>query len=82
MLGAAYMLWLAKRVIFGEIKNTNIKNLKDVNISELSVLGLLALATIVFGFYPEILLDSISVSVNELINNYHSDINNKIATSK
>jgi len=82
VLGAAYMLWLAKRVIFGEIKNTNIKNLKDVNISELSVLGLLALATIVFGFYPEILLDSISVSVNELINNYHSDINNKIATSK
>jgi|TARA_B110000211_G_scaffold234846_1_gene306725 NADH-quinone oxidoreductase subunit M len=82
VLGAAYMLWLAKRVIFGEIKNTVVKSLKDVNFSELLVLGLLALATIFFGFYPEILLDSISVSVNELINNYHSDINNKIITSK
>ena len=78
VLGAAYMLWLAKRVIFGELKNKEIEKLKDLNISEILVLGLLAISVIGFGFYPEILLDSISVSVDQLIDNYQIDINNKI----
>ena len=72
------MLWLAKRVIFGELKNKEIEKLKDLNISEILVLGLLAISVIGFGFYPEILLDSISVSVDQLIDNYQIDINNKI----
>ena len=52
VLAAAYMLWLSKRVIFGEIKNSQIKSLKDMNISEELILILLAVITIVFGFYP------------------------------
>ena len=49
VLGAAYMLWLTKRVIFGLTKNDQIKNLKDVNKSEIIMLGILALLVIFFG---------------------------------
>ena len=46
ILGAAYMLWLSKRVIFGVTKNSNIKNFKDVNLLEGSSLIVLALSLI------------------------------------
>ncbi|MDB9784565.1 NADH-quinone oxidoreductase subunit M, partial [Pelagibacteraceae bacterium] len=46
ILGAAYMLWLAKRVIFGETKNTKIKEIKDINFSEGIILSILALTVI------------------------------------
>jgi NADH-quinone oxidoreductase subunit M len=70
VLGAAYMLWLTKRVIFGVTKNDQIKNLKDVNKSELIMLGILALLVIFFGFYPVPLMETLNVSVDNLINNY------------
>ena len=82
VLGAAYMLWLTKRVIFGKLKNKEIEKLKDLNFSEVFILGLLALTTIGFGFYPEILLDSTDVSIKNLIDNYQIDINNKMALNK
>ena len=82
VLGAAYMLWLTKRVIFGKLKNKEIEKLKDLNFSEVFILGLLALTTIGFGFYPEILLDSTDVSINNLINNYQIEINNKMVLNK
>ncbi len=74
VLGAAYMLWLTKRVIFGETKNDQIKKLKDVNRSEMIMLGLLALLVILFGFYPVPLMETFSVSVDNLINNYEIDL--------
>ena len=70
VLGAAYMLWLTKRVIFGVTKNDQIKNLKDVNKSEIIMLGILALLVIFFGFYPFPLMETLNVSVDNLINNY------------
>jgi len=70
VLGAAYMLWLTKRVIFGVTKNDQIKNLKDVNKSEMIMLGILALLVIFFGFYPIPLMETLNVSVDNLINNY------------
>jgi NADH-quinone oxidoreductase subunit M len=70
VLGAAYMLWLTKRVIFGVTKNDQIKNLKDVNKSEIVMLGMLALLVIFFGFYPVPLLETLNVSVDNLIYNY------------
>ena len=70
VLGAAYMLWLTKRVIFGVTKNDQIKNLKDVNKSEMIMLGILALLVILFGFYPVPLMETLNVSVDNLINNY------------
>ena len=78
ILAAAYMLWLTKRVIFGEVLNSEVKNLKDVNASEFSMLIILALTTLIFGFYPEPLLDTISVSTNNLLENYYMQIDNNI----
>ena len=82
ILAAAYMLWLSKRVIFGEIKNPEIKTLKDINFSEKIMLFGLAIVVILFGFYPEPLLDTMNVSVNDLINNYQQDLIYHLTASK
>ena len=74
ILSAAYMLWLQKRVIFGETKDPEIKNLKDLNISELFMLTILAVTIIFFGFCPQPLIDTMSISVNNLIYNYQMEI--------
>jgi len=74
VLGAAYMLWLTKRVIFGVTKNDQIKNLKDINKSEMVMLGILALLVIFFGFYPVPLMETLNVSVDNLINNYETAV--------
>ena len=50
VLGAAYMLWLTKRVIFGNTINKEIKNLKDINKLEIAMLASLAFLVIFFGF--------------------------------
>jgi len=70
VLGAAYMLWLTKRVIFGNTNNNEIKNLKDINNLEALMLITLAILVILFGFYPSPLMDTLNISVNNLINNY------------
>jgi NADH-quinone oxidoreductase subunit M len=70
ILGAAYMLWLTKRVIFGNTSNVEIKNLKDINNLEIMMLTSLALLIILFGFYPVPLIDTLNISVDNLINNY------------
>ena len=75
VLGAAYMLWLTKRVIFGTTKNDQIKNLKDINKLETLMLTILALLVILFGFYPFPLMETLNVSVDNLINNYEIAIN-------
>tara|TARA_B100000242_G_scaffold165337_1_gene118123 strand:- start:96 stop:509 length:414 start_codon:yes stop_codon:yes gene_type:complete len=72
VLGAAYMLWLTKRVIFGVANNSEIKNLKDVNKSEIGMLVALAFLIIFFGFYPLPLMETFNVSVNSLIYNYET----------
>ena len=74
ILGAAYMLWLAKRVIFGEITNSKILKINDINFSESLILYLLAFTIIFFGFYPAPLFDTMHVSVINLINNYQMDL--------
>ena len=79
VLAAAYMLWLAKRVIFGEIKNEEMKKLQDLKPIELVILMPLVLATLIFGFYPEPILDTINVSVDSIIENYELATNNKLA---
>ena len=74
ILGAAYMLWLYKRVIFGKLEKKELTELKDLNLSEGLMLFLLAGLTIFFGFYPNLILDTISVSVDELINDYQMNL--------
>ena len=52
VLGAAYMLWLTKRVIFGATNNSEVKKFSDVNKSEIIMLATLAFFILFFGFYP------------------------------
>ncbi|RPG96991.1 MAG: NADH-quinone oxidoreductase subunit M [Candidatus Pelagibacter sp. TMED165] len=82
ILGAAYMLWLTKRVIFGEITNDRIKSIKDLNYSEFFILSILAFTIIFFGFYPHPILDTMSITVNNLINNYQMDIISNLSLIK
>ena len=72
VLGAAYMLWLTKRIIFGATNNLEIKNLNDINKSEIVMLVSLAFLIIFFGFYPLPLMETFNASVDSLINNYET----------
>ena len=82
ILGAAYMLWLAKRVVFGETKNVEIKSMKDMNFIETAILTTLAVTTIFFGLYPQPIMDTMNASVNHLINNYQLDLVNNLTIQK
>ena len=74
ILGAAYMLWLYKRVVFGKLINEDLKSMIDLNKSEYFILACLAVPTLFFGFYPDPLINTIEVSVKDLINMYNSNI--------
>ena len=78
ILGAAYMLWLYKRVVFGEIVNEEIKSMEDLKNFEILILSLLAIPIIFFGFYPDPLINSIEISVTSLIENYNSNLTQSI----
>ena len=75
ILGAVYMLWLYKRVVFGKIVNNELMKISDLNRSEIFILSCLALLTIFFGFYPEPLLKTIDPSISNLIETYNYNIN-------
>ena len=77
ILGAAYMLWLYKRVIFGKLINEDLKKMLDLNRSEYFILSCLAVPILFFGFYPEPLINTIEVSVKDLINMYNLNLVNK-----
>ena len=79
ILSAAYMLWLYKRVVFGKIEKPDLKNMKDLNIYEFAILFTLGTLIIFLGFYPEPFLETMRVSVDNLITNYNLEINNNIA---
>ena len=74
ILGAAYMLWLYKRVIFGELINKDLLKMLDLNKSEIFILISLAIPVLFFGFYPEPLLNTIELSISNLIENYNYNL--------
>jgi NADH-quinone oxidoreductase subunit M len=65
--GAAYTLWMYKRVIFGAVANEHVAKLSDLNRRELAVLGLLAVAVLAMGIYPLPFTEVMHASVNELL---------------
>jgi NADH-quinone oxidoreductase subunit M len=67
ILGAAYSLWLVKRVIFGDVTNDNVRELNDVNAREALVLGILAVAVLLIGLWPTPLVDLMHSSVANLL---------------
>ena len=76
ILGAAYMLWLYKRVVFGELTNQKLLKMIDLNKVELFILTLLALSIIFFGFYPDPFSNTYSVSVENFLSEYNDKLNN------
>ncbi|MBV1774167.1 NADH-quinone oxidoreductase subunit M [Burkholderiaceae bacterium DAT-1] len=67
LFGAAYTLWMYKRVVFGEVANEHVAELKDVNLREFAVLAVLAVAVLGLGLYPEVISSKLHTSVDSLI---------------
>ena len=67
ILGAAYSLWLVKRVIFGDVANKNVATLEDLKPREAFVLGTLAAAVLLVGLWPEPLVNVMHSSVDQLL---------------
>ncbi len=67
IFGAAYTLWMVKRVYLGPVTNEKVKNLKDINAREFFFLSLLAIAVLYLGLYPKPFTDVMDVSVTELL---------------
>ncbi|MEC5216374.1 NADH-quinone oxidoreductase subunit M [Actimicrobium sp. GrIS 1.19] len=67
IFGAAYSLWLVKRVIFGAVANHHVAELKDLNKREFFMLGVLAIAVLVMGLYPAPFTDVMQTSVADLL---------------
>jgi len=65
--GAAYSLWMAKRVIFGKVTNHHVAELTDINGREFLMLGILAIAVLVMGLYPAPFTDTMQTSVADLL---------------
>ncbi len=67
IFGAAYSLWLVKRVIFGAVANANVAALTDLNKREFFMLSLLALCVLAMGLYPAPFTDTMQTSVADLL---------------
>ncbi|MFV0665000.1 NADH-quinone oxidoreductase subunit M [Denitromonas sp.] len=74
ILGAAYTLWMYKRVVFGAIANDKVAKLEDINGREFAFLAVLAACTLIMGIYPLPVTEVMHASVNELLQH--------VATSK
>ena len=74
IFGAAYTLWMVKRVYFGDVANEHVRDLTDLNQREFLMLALLAAAVLWMGLQPKPFTDVMQVSVTELLKH--------VATSK
>jgi len=72
VLGAAYMLWLYRRVVFGRLAREDLKSIPDMNIREIAIFVPLILLTLWMGIYPTPFLEIMDASVANLINQYQS----------
>ncbi|UCV14344.1 NADH-quinone oxidoreductase subunit M [Quatrionicoccus australiensis] len=68
IVGAAYTLWMYKRVVFGDVANHHVAEMSDINKREFAILGVLALCTLGMGLYPQPFTEVMHASVNELLN--------------
>ena len=67
IIGAAYTLWMVKRVVFGEVANENVAALQDINKREFLVLGSLAVAVLILGLWPAPLVEVMDESITNLV---------------
>src|SRR5262249_23831877 len=71
ILSAAYALWLYRKVVFGTLNKPKLAGIKDLDYRELITLGPLAALTILFGFFPQPILNMSPASVTQIVDNYH-----------
>ncbi len=67
IMGAAYNLWMYKRVVFGDVGNHHVAELSDINLREFVILALLAGGTLWMGLYPQPFTEVMHASVNDLL---------------
>ncbi len=67
VLGAAYTLWMVKRVLYGEVANDNVAELTDVNSREFIVLAILAVSVLLVGLWPAPLVDMMNTTIEQLM---------------
>ncbi|MBX6317414.1 NADH-quinone oxidoreductase subunit M [Pigmentiphaga sp.] len=67
ILGAAYSLWMVKRVVFGDITHQHVRELSDLSAREFFILGVMAIAVLYMGVYPAPFTDVMHVSVDALL---------------
>ena len=67
ILGAAYTLWMVKRVFYGEVANDNVRALKDLNQREFVIMSILALAVLVMGLWPAPVVEVMHVTIENLL---------------
>jgi len=72
ILGAAYMLYMYRRIIFGVLTKENLKTISDINAREIAIFTPLLLTVIIMGVYPSLFLDVMHVSVENLVERYQS----------
>jgi NADH-quinone oxidoreductase subunit M len=69
IIGAAYTLWLVKRVIFGKVESKKVAEMQDLNIREWIVLGTFAAGVLAIGIYPKPLVDLMDGAVQGIVQN-------------
>jgi NADH-quinone oxidoreductase subunit M len=79
ILSAAYALWLYRKVIFGQLEKPTLAGITDLNVREIIVLAPLVILTILFGIFPNPVLDLSAASVAQLLENYNQAIASKAA---
>jgi len=67
ILGAAYSLWMYKRVYFGKVTNDHVRELTDINAREFLMMAILAAGVLWMGLYPKVFTDVMNVSVGDLL---------------
>ena len=72
ILGAAYALWLYRKVIFGELTKDSLKSMLDMSPREIAVFLPLVLITLWMGIYPNSFLDPMAPSIDKLIGDYNA----------
>jgi NADH-quinone oxidoreductase subunit M len=82
ILGAAYSLYLYRRIIFGSLVKEDLKGLLDVGPREIAVFAPLIIITMWMGIYPSSFLDPMSASVGQLVHNYHVALDEAATASK
>jgi NADH-quinone oxidoreductase subunit M len=81
ILGAAYMLYLYRRVIFGELGNFDVKKMPDLSMREVAIFAPLVVIVLWMGIYPASFIDLIAPTVEQMITDYNTALADGVSTA-